>query len=75
MSCEEYGVSADPQVLKILWTYSIDLLLLALQLLRNLVHLLQILQVTLHPVYLACIAPSLQLLDRLVGVLFFVREK
>ena len=55
--------------------HGVDLLLFALQLLGDLVHLLQVLQVTLHPVYLARVTPLLEFLNRLFGVLLFIRKK
>lgn len=51
-------------------TYSINLLLLALQLLGNLIHPLQVFQIALHPMHLARVPPFLQLLHCLFGMLF-----
>lgn len=56
-------------------TDSVNLLLLALELLGDLVHPLEVFQVALHPMHLARVAPFLQLLHRLFGVLFLHAEE
>lgn len=49
--------------------------LLARQPLRDLIRLLQVSQITLDPVRLAGVAVLLQLLDRFLGVLIFLRQQ
>ena len=53
----------------------VDLLEVGLQLAGHLERLLEVAQVTLPPVNDGDIAPAFQLLERLGGVLFFVREE
>lgn len=48
---------------------------MALQLFGHTIRLLQIFQIQLNPLDLARISVFLQLLDRFVGMLFFLREK